>query len=117
MAVTYEQARDWVLALPGGREVYVERWGTNTLRYGDKMLAMVRDDGATLAIKATRAEQAELVDGAPEIYAPAPYVGRFGWVTAALARADPAELRAVLEDAWRRTAPKKVVQAYDSAES
>lgn len=115
MAVTYEQVRDWVLALPGGREVYVERWGTNTLRYGDRMLAMVREDGASLAVKATRDEQAELVGGAPEIWSPAPYVGRFGWVTAALARADPAELRAVIEDAWRRTAPKRIVKAHDAA--
>ena len=36
MAVTYEQVRDWVLALPGGCEVMVESWGHPTLRVGDK---------------------------------------------------------------------------------
>ena len=39
MSVTYEQVRDWVLALPGGAEVFVENWGHHTLRYGDKMFA------------------------------------------------------------------------------
>ena len=37
-------------------------------------------------------------------------------VQVTLANADPAELRRLVEDAWRATAPKKVVQRYDSAQ-
>ena len=114
MSVTYDQVRDWVLALPGGAEVYVENWGHFTLRYGDKMFAG-GGEGDTITVKASLEEQAELVAGAPHVYAPAPYVGRYGWVTVVLAEADPDELRQVVTEAWRRTAPKKVVKAYDSA--
>jgi len=115
MTLSYEQVRDWVLALPGGAEVHVESWGHPTLRYGDKMFASGGGESGTISVKASREDQAELIAAAPHIYAPAPYVGRFGWVTVVLAEADPDELRQVVTEAWRRTAPKKVVKAYDSA--
>ncbi|GIE54288.1 MmcQ/YjbR family DNA-binding protein [Actinoplanes nipponensis] len=116
MTVTYEQVRDWVLALPGGAEVFVEQWGHPTLRYGDKMFASGGGGSGTVTVKASREEQAELVATAPHVYSPAPYVGRYGWVTVVLAEADPDEVRQLVTDAWRRTAPKKVVRAYDSAQ-
>jgi hypothetical protein len=115
VSVTYDQVREWVLALPGCAEVFVENWGHNTLRYGDKMFASGGGESGTISVKASREDQAELIAAAPHVYAPAPYVGRFGWVTVVLAEADPDELRQVVTEAWRRTAPKKVVKAYDSA--
>jgi hypothetical protein len=115
MPVTYEQVRDWVLALPGGREVMVESWGHPTLRVGEKMVATGSPDGPTVSVKATVQEQAELVAADPATYAVAPYVGRYGWVTVQLATADPGELRELVVEAWRRTAPRKLVRAYDSA--
>jgi hypothetical protein len=117
MTVTYRQVREWVLALPGCDEVFVERWGHPTLRYRDKMFASGSEGSPTLSVKATPEEQAELIAAAPHVYSIAPYVGRFGWVTVVMAEADPAELRQVVTDAWRRTAPKKVVKAYDSAQA
>jgi hypothetical protein len=116
MAITYEQVRDWVLALPGGREVMVESWGHPTLRIGDKMIAGGAPDSPTMSIKAAKEDQAELIAGAPETYAIADYVGRYGWVRVTLATADPHEVRRIVEDAWRRTAPKRVVRAYDSGQ-
>ena len=114
--VSYEQVRDWVLALPGGREVMVESWGHPTLRVGDKMIAGGAPGQPTISVKATREEQAELIASAPQTYAIADYTGRYGWVRVTLATADPAELRRIVEDAWRRTAPKKVVREYDSTQ-
>ena len=116
MAVTYEQVRGWVLALPGTSEVMVESWGHPTLRVGDKMIASGMPDSPTMTVKASKADQAELIAAAPETYGIAEYVGRYGWVRVTLAGADPDELRRVVEDAWRSTAPKRLVRAYDSAE-
>lgn len=115
MAVTYEQVRDWVLALPGGREVMVESWGHPTLRVGDKMLATGGPGSPTMSVKASREDQAELVGGDAGTYAVAAYVGRFGWVQVTLANADPDELHRVVVDAWRRTAARKLVREYDAA--
>lgn len=115
MAVTYEQVRDWVLALPGGAEVMVAEWGHPTLRVGDKMLASGAPGQATMSVKATREEQAALLAAAPEVYSSAAYVGRFGWVEVVLAEVDPDELRELVVEAWRRTAPKKLVKQYDAS--
>ena len=114
MAVTYEQVRDWVLALPGTREVMVEEWGHPTLRVGDKMFASGMPGGDTLSVKASKEEQADLVAAAPETYAVAAYVGRFGWVRVQLSTVDADELRDLVIEAWRRTAPKKLVKEYDA---
>jgi hypothetical protein len=116
MPVTYAQIRDWVLALPGTREVFVERWNEHTLRYGEKIFVMGDPGSTSASVKASLEEQAELIAGAPEVYEKSAYVGRFGWVRVDLTRADAGELRRVVEDAWRRTAPKRVVKAYDSAQ-
>jgi hypothetical protein len=113
MAVTYAQIRDWVLALPGTREVFVERWNEHTLRYGDKIFVMGDPTSEYASVKASVQDQAELIAAAPEVYEKSAYVGRYGWVRVHLARVDAGELRTVVEDAWRRTAPKKVVSAYD----
>ncbi|MBV1852583.1 MmcQ/YjbR family DNA-binding protein [Catellatospora tritici] len=114
MAVTYEQMRDWVLALPGGEEVMVAEWGHPTLRVNGKMFASGAPDSPTATVKATKEEQAALLAGAPDVYSIAAYVGRFGWVQVRLAEADPDELHELVVEAWRRTAPKKLVKHYDA---
>jgi hypothetical protein len=116
MAVTYEQVRDWVLALPGCSEVMVESWGHPTLRVGDKMFAAGAVDSPTMSVKASKDDQTELIAGDPATYSMAAYVGRFGWVQVQLATADPDELRQIVVEAWRRTAPKRTVKAYDTAQ-
>jgi hypothetical protein len=116
MTVTYADLKQWVLALPGTREVFVERWNEFTLRYGEKIFVMGDPSSAYASVKASLEEQAELIASAPEVYRKSAYVGRYGWVRVDLDRADPAELHALVEDAWRRTAGKRVVQAYDSAQ-
>jgi hypothetical protein len=116
VAVTYEQMREWVLALPGCQEVVVESWGHLTLRYGDKMFASGSPESTHASVKASLEDQAELIAGAPETYEIAAYTGRFGWVRVDLTKVDPDELRRVVTDAWRRTAPKRVVKAWESAQ-
>jgi hypothetical protein len=116
MGVTYAMIRDWVLALPGTQEVFVEQWGDHTLRCGAKMFVVGAPTSSFASVKASLEDQAELLAGAPETYEKAAYVGRYGWVRVNLATADPGELRRIVEDAWRRTAPKKLVREHDSAQ-
>jgi hypothetical protein len=114
MGLSYADVRDWVLALPGGEEVMVPEWGHPTLRVNKKMFAAGAPDSPTISVKASKEEQAELIATAPETYAVAPYTGRYGWVTVTLATAHPEELRDLVIEAWRRTAPKKLVKEYDT---
>ncbi|MFF4652007.1 MmcQ/YjbR family DNA-binding protein [Streptomyces sp. NPDC001380] len=109
----FEEFRAMGLALP--RAVERLTWETQvTLRVGERIFAMGAEDDGAVSVKASREEQAELVAEAPEVFSPAPYTGRFGWVRVELGRVDPDELRDLLAEAWRRTAPRRLVRESDA---
>ena len=49
----------------------------------------------------------------PEAWFVPPYVGPSGWVGAVLSKADGDEVRELIVEAWRMTAPKRKVAAFD----
>ena len=85
-----------------------------TFRVRDKIFAILGQDGADASIKATLEVQQALVNSEPETFSVSHYTGRFGWTTVRLAGIEADELRDMVEDAWRRTAPKRLVAAYDA---
>ncbi len=98
--------RAWALGLP---EAYEEQtWGAATFRVRAKIFVILHDEEALASVKASKADQAELIAGDGATYRVASHTGRFGWVEVRLASADPTELRSVVLEAWRRTAPKQV---------
>ena len=110
--ITADELRQVVRSLPEAEER--ETWGHPTFRVREKMFAAMSDDGQQASVKATRQEQAALIAAAPETFGVPAYVGRHGWVSIQLATVDPAELRELLVEAWRQTAPKRLVAVYDS---
>ena len=113
--ITADELRQVVRSLPEAEER--ETWGHPTFRVRDRMFAAMSDDGQEATVKATRQEQAALVSAAPETFGIPAYVGRHGWVSIQLATVDPAEVRELIVEAWRQTAPKRLVAAYDSGHS
>ncbi|WP_405017278.1 MmcQ/YjbR family DNA-binding protein [Kitasatospora sp. NBC_00070] len=112
--VTFDQFLSIGLALPRATERLT--WETTvTLRVGEKIFAMGTPGSGEVTVKASKADQAELLAAEPEVYSSAPYVGRHGWVLVKLAGADPEELRDLLADAWRSVAPKKLVREYEAS--
>ena len=96
---------DRPVAARGGRGL---TWETDvTFRVNGKIFAM-GGAGNEASIKASPMVQADLIDRDPGAYSPAPYVGRFGWVTVRLDRVDETQLRELLAAAWRATAPKRL---------
>jgi hypothetical protein len=112
--VSAEEFRNVVSSLPEAEER--ETWGHPTFRVRDKMFATLSDDGRSATVKAAREEQAALVAAAPDTFGVPAYVGRHGWVGIQLATVDPTELHELLVEAWRRTAPKRLVDTYDTAQ-
>jgi hypothetical protein len=110
--ITAEELRRVVLSLPEAEER--ETWGHPTFRVRDRMFAALSDDGRLASVKATREEQAALIAAAPETFGVPAYVGRHGWVSIQLATVDPAELGELMVEAWRQTAPRRLVAAYDA---
>ncbi len=110
--VTFEEFLAIGLSLPETTER--PTWGESTLRVGEKVLAIGSAEAGAVSVKASKADQAELLAAEPEVFSFAPYVGRFGWVRIRLDLVDPAELRDLLTEAWRRTAPRRLVKAFDA---
>jgi hypothetical protein len=106
VAVTAAQFRGWALDLP--EAVEQETWGHPTFRVRSRMFATMAVDGTAASVKATLADQAELNAIDPGTYTKAHYTGRYGWVSIRLAGADPADVRPLVVEAWRRTAPKRL---------
>jgi hypothetical protein len=107
---TFDDVRRISLSLPEAEEILT--WETDvTFRVRKKIFAIGGDDHDGVSIKATPSAQADLIDRDPKTFKSAAYVGRFGWVDVDLRRVDEATLRTLLLEAWRLTAPKRLVAA------
>jgi hypothetical protein len=111
--MTRDEFRRAALAFPEATEQ--ETWGHPTFRVRGKMFATMsaEDDAAT--VKASREAQAALVGSEPETFSVPAYVGQHGWIGIRLDRVDREEAAELLDDAWRATAPKRVVAGYDAS--
>jgi hypothetical protein len=111
--MTGDDLRRLALALPETTEKVT--WDVDiTFRVRDKIFAIMGPDGGAASIKASVEAQQALVASDPETFSVSAYTGRYGWTTVDLERVDPEELRELVEEAWRRTAPKKLVAAFDA---
>jgi hypothetical protein len=94
-----------MLGLPGVEEH--EGWaGQPVFKVRNKSFAYLSEDGTRLLLKALREEQEALVAEDPEVYSPSWASGRFAWLEVDIAAADDHELRELVTEAWRLTAPK-----------
>jgi hypothetical protein len=109
--MTGDEVRRVALSFP--EAVEKETWGHPTFRVRDKMFAAMDEAGTSMSVKAAREAQAALVGSEPETFYVPSYVGQHGWVGVRLERVDPEEMGELIEDAWRASAPKRVVAAYD----
>ena len=104
--------RALALEFPETQEILT--WGEHpTFRVRDKMFAVLSADERSARIKATMDAQQALTGSEPDTFSVAPYLGRHGWVAVDLDRVDADELAELLEEAWRLTAPKQMVRAFD----
>jgi hypothetical protein len=111
--MTGDDLRRICMALPEVEERLT--WEVDiTFRVRDKMFVVMGQDGGQASVKATLEAQQALVASEPETFGVAHYVGRYGWTTIQLARIGAEELSELVEEAWRRTAPKRLVVAYDA---
>lgn len=103
--------RNAALSLPDAEER--ETWGEATFRVRNKIFAMMGSDGKRGNIKASRDEQTALIASDPETFFFPQYTGVHGWVGVVLRSADADEVRELLTEAWRMTATKRAVKAFD----
>lgn len=111
--------RDVCLSLPEATEK--EAWGEPTFRVRDKIFAMFATDhhhDGNIAVwcKAPMGLQEILVDSDPERFFRPPYVGPKGWIGIRLhGKVDWKEVRSLVGESWRMTAPKKLAATLPAA--
>jgi hypothetical protein len=111
--VSGDDARRLALGFP--EAVENETWGHPTFRVRDKMFMAMDGEGMSVTVKAPKEAQAALVGSEPETFSVPAYVGRHGWVAVRLDRVEADELAELIDEAWRMTAPKRLVKAFDAA--
>jgi hypothetical protein len=104
--------RELALSLP--EAVEKETWGHPTFRVRDKMFGSMSNDGTSGTVKSTLDEQRALTQSDPDTFSVPAYVGQHGWIGIQLDRVDPVELRELVTEAWRMTAPKRLVKPFDA---
>ena len=111
MGIRAATVRTFALGLPGAEER--ETWETATFRVRGKIFAMFSEHERHIWIKSVHDEQRALVSMDPDAWFVPPYVGPSGWVGAVLSKADGDEVRELVVEAWRMTATKHAVRAFD----
>jgi hypothetical protein len=114
MGIRPATLRSFALGLPGSQER--ETWDTATFRVRDRIFVMFSETERHAWIKATTDEQRALVAEDPGAFFVPPYVGSKGWIGVVLARADGDEVRELVTEAWRMTASRRSVAAFDAGD-
>jgi hypothetical protein len=106
-----DAVRRIALSLPDAEER--ETWGEATFRVRNKIFMMMDVRSKQAAIKTSREEQASLLEMDPNVFFFPSYVGTHGWTGVQIPLVDPGETRDLITEAWRMTAPKRTVKAFD----
>ena len=111
--VTFETVREFALALP---ETVEGTWfGTPAFKVRGKSFARLREEGDILVVKVDPGYQEVLMWMAPDTYFITPHYAGHPYVLVRLATVEPAELRGLLTDAWRLSAPKRLLASFNAA--
>lgn len=110
-----DRLRTICMALP---EVEEKPFGGHTapaFRVRDKLFVMTSEDGTTMNCKGAPGVQQALIGAEPDRYFVPRYTGKNGWVGVRLdGKPDWDEITDLVEESWRRTAPKRVVAQLDA---
>ena len=90
-----------------------ETWGEATFRVRDRIFAIGSFGGGHVSIKASLDDQSGLIEMDPKTFEAAAYTGRYGWVRVRLRGVGADLAQRLVENAWRRTAPRRLISQYD----
>ena len=109
--MTFREFERLCLALPEAE--LRETWGEATFRVRDRIFAIGSFGGAHVSVKASLDDQSGLMAMDPKTFEMAAYTGRYGWVRVRLRGLGTELGHRLVENAWRRTAPRRLIVQYD----
>jgi hypothetical protein len=108
----FEQVRAFALALPEATEE--PHFDMDSFRVRGKIFVTVPPDGTSLHVFVGEEETAACVAEDPAAFETLRWGQRVSGVRVHLAAAPPERVRELIEDAWRRKAPKRLAAGYRS---
>lgn len=100
------------LSLPGVYETISH--GSTIFKVKDRFLTALKDDGITLVLRiGDMAERDMMLETEPDIFFITDHYKPWPGLLVRLSCVTDEGLRRLIEHAWRRNAPKKLVKAYD----
>src|SRR6185503_12109655 len=106
--LTWAAVRKLALAFPGVDEG--TSYGTPAFHVRRKFLLRLKEDGQSIAIRIDFADRDVLMQIDPETFYITDHYAAYPAMLVRLSRVKAGQLREVIEQAWRRTAPPKLVQ-------
>jgi hypothetical protein len=110
--VTFDTVRQLALALPGVEEK--TSYGTTAFKVNGKLLARFHQDGESVVVKVEYAAREVLMGANPRTFYITDHYRCWPWVLVRIASVDTEDLRQLLEEAWRRSASKRLVAAWEA---
>ena len=104
--MTFAVARRLALALPGVTEG--TSYGTPSFKVEGKFFFRIREDGGSLAIRIDFDTREALLQANPRAFFITDHYLAYPAICVRLANVERAELKSVLEQAWRFVAPKRL---------
>ena len=92
-------------------------YGTPALRVKGKFLCRLKEDGETLAIRCDIEERDARIAAEPKTYFITEHYRDYPAVLVRLGQISAPALRELIEQEWRRSAPKKLVAEFDRREA
>ncbi|MFI5721742.1 MmcQ/YjbR family DNA-binding protein [Streptomyces cyaneofuscatus] len=115
-AITAADVRSAALSLPDTTEKLA--WGQPTFRVAGKIFASLGDDDTAMGVKCPKEDRAELIATEPQkFFLKEGHDDNYAWLRVRLAALEDAgELAAILADAWRQVAPRRLLAAHPELE-
>ncbi|HEY7472481.1 MAG TPA: MmcQ/YjbR family DNA-binding protein [Gemmatimonadota bacterium] len=109
--MTWDAVRELALRLPGVEEG--PSYGTPALKVRGRLFVRLKEDGVTIVLKTDPLEREHLLRADPETFFITDHYRDYPWVLVRLGKATRPQMRELLEDAWRRVAPKQLIAKHD----
>lgn len=110
--VTFDVVRSLALSLPKAEQG--TSYGTPAFKVGGKLFVRLHQDGESLVVKIDPGERTVWMEAEPETFYITDHYLNYPWILVRMASVDIDDLRDLLEEAWRLTAPKRLVSEYDN---
>jgi hypothetical protein len=107
-----QTVRQIALSFPGVEEG--TSYGTPAFRVAKKFIARLWEDGQTLVIRIDIAHREILLAADPATFFITDHYRKYPAILVRLAVVHPAQLRDLIEESWRRSAPKNLLKSRQS---